>query len=83
VWASDKGIITRLAKHTRALAEDNPGRDVNLVYSAMGARSGDFSHMMSDALLGQLEGSPISPKAVSNSVRASAPFKRRRFPFNT
>jgi hypothetical protein len=64
-WASDKGVITRLAKHTRALAEDNPGRDVNFVYSSMGGRSGDYSHMMSDALVNQLEGSPISRKAVA------------------
>jgi hypothetical protein len=59
-WASDKGVITRLAKHARELGQNN---DVNFVYSSMGARSGDYSHMMSDALLAQLEGAKITKKA--------------------
>jgi len=63
IWASDKGVITRLAKNARELGQT--GKDVNFVYSSMGARSGDFSHMMSDALLAQLPGSKITKKSIA------------------
>lgn len=67
-WASDKGVITRLAKQAQGLAET--GKDINFVYSSMGARSGDFSHMMSDALLAQLPGAKV-PKAVRSDFDAT------------
>jgi len=40
IWAADKGRITRIARQTRALAEME--RPIYGVYSAMGARSGDY-----------------------------------------
>lgn len=63
IWASDKGVITRLAKHARELGET--GKDINFVYSSMGARSGDYSHMMSDALLAQLPDAKITKKSIA------------------
>lgn len=63
IWASDKGVITRLAKHARELGET--GKDVNFVYSSMGARSGDYSHMMSDALLAQIPDAKITKKSIA------------------
>jgi hypothetical protein len=62
IWASDKGQITRIARRTRALAQME--RPIYGVYSAMGARSGDFSTMMSDALLSQIEAKGVPFKAV-------------------
>ena len=62
IWASDKGVISRLVGHAQNLAET--GKPVNKVYSAMGARSGDFSTMMSDALLNQIPNSKITKKTV-------------------
>ena len=64
VWASDKGPITRMAKYARKLAKDNEGTDLNLVYSSMGARSGDYSHHMTDALLSQMKSAPVTKKAI-------------------
>jgi hypothetical protein len=61
VWASGKPVIGRLSNQARNLAETT-GKDVNMVYSGMGARSGDFSTMMSDALIGQIEASNIPSK---------------------
>jgi hypothetical protein len=62
IWASDRARITRIARQTRALAEME--RPIYGVYSAMGARSGDFSTMMSDALLSQLEANGVPSEAV-------------------
>jgi hypothetical protein len=61
IWASDRGRITHIARRTRALAEME--RPVYGVYSAMGPRSGDFSTMMSDALLSQIEANGVPFKA--------------------
>jgi hypothetical protein len=61
VWAADKGQITRIARQTRELADT--GRPINGVYSAMGGRSGDFSTMMSDALLSQIEANGVPGNA--------------------
>jgi len=60
-WASDKGVITRLTKLARNLSAE--GDDVNFVYSSMGARSGDFSTMMSDAILAQIPNLKITKKS--------------------
>jgi hypothetical protein len=61
IWASDRGRITHIARRTRALAEME--RPIYGVYSAMGPRSGDFSTMMSDALLSQIEANGVPFKA--------------------
>jgi hypothetical protein len=57
-WASGKGKVTTLAGRVRDAAKE--GDPVNLVYSAMGARGGDFSTMMADAVLGQLPGAKVT-----------------------
>jgi hypothetical protein len=49
VWASDPGIISRLAK--RARFEADQGFDPHLSYTAMSNRSADYSHHMTDTLL--------------------------------
>ena len=45
VWASDPAVISGYAKQAR----DNPG--LLGIYSAMGARSGDFSHHVADVIV--------------------------------
>jgi hypothetical protein len=64
IWASDKGAISRLARQMRDLAGAT-GRPVNAVYSAMGARSGDHSTMMTDALLSQIGANGVPREAAS------------------
>lgn len=49
VWASDPGVIARLAK--RARFEAGQGFDPYLSYTAMSNRSADYSHHMTDTLL--------------------------------
>ena len=74
VWASDKPVIGRLANYTRELGQT--GNPLNLVYSAMGARSGDASHMMADALLQQMPGAQVTKKAAKefdSSLRKQLP----------
>ncbi len=63
VWASDPAVIKSIAKFGKERAEET-GKDVNFVYSSMGARAGDFSHMMSDAILAQMQGRPFSKDAL-------------------
>ena len=69
IWAADKGAISRLARQTRDLAETT-GRPVNGVYSAMGARSGDHSTMMTDALLSQIAANGV-PREAANALDAN------------
>ena len=74
VWASEKAAASKMANLGRTLGAD--GKDVNLVYSAMGARSGDYSHMTADALLGQLGNAPITRDATATfnaAMRAQNP----------
>ena len=63
MWASTPGATSTMAGRVRDLAES--GKDVYGAYSLMGPHSGDFSTMMSDALLGQLHVSDISKKGVA------------------
>lgn len=73
-WASGKSPIGRLARVTREQAAN--GDDVYGVYSAMGHTGGDFSTMMSDALLAQLPASRIlkkDVKALDKEIRALRP----------
>jgi len=60
-WASGQGVITSLGKLVRQTAEK--GDPVYFAHSSMSGESGDFSHMMTDALLAQIAGSKISKKA--------------------
>lgn len=57
-WASQKSIISRLAN----IARENP--DPYLAYTAMSNRAGDYSTIMTDALLSQLPESKILKKDV-------------------
>lgn len=61
-WASDLGVVTRLANKTRRLAETG---DVYFPYTAMGERSVDFSHHVSDTLSEMLKQQGVSKKAAS------------------
>jgi hypothetical protein len=70
IWASDPKVISGIAKYGKKLGET--GKDVNFIYSSMGARSGDFSHMMADALLAQMQGKPISREAMQELNDAMA-----------
>lgn len=65
VWASDKGVITTMANRARQLAEKE-GTDVYLPYTAMGERSVDFSHHMSDTLAEMVKNAPISKEAAAD-----------------
>lgn len=58
VWASGQSRITGLDKHAMETARETQ-KPVNLVYTGMGGRSGDFSHMNADALLAQFPGAKI------------------------
>ena len=61
-WASDKGPITVLSKRVQEAASKGSG-DVYMVYTPMSHVGGDFSTMMSDALLEQIKGGKITKKA--------------------
>lgn len=64
VWASAKpGNANAIKNKAKALMEKS-GQPVHLMYSSMGDRSGDFSTMMVDALLSQVENGKITTKAL-------------------
>jgi hypothetical protein len=67
IWASEPDAMKTKAKYVLQTAQDFGDAPV-LAYTAMGAQSGDFSRMMSDAVMGQLRpsmGNMIDPAAVS------------------
>lgn len=61
-WASDKGVITRLSRQVQDAAKD--GDDVFMMYTPMSHTAGDYSTMMSDALLGQIPNRNLTKKSV-------------------
>jgi len=61
LWASEFTPMSRKAKSVRGLLEE--GEDPALVYTAMGAQSGDFSTIMRDAALAQFDPAKISDEA--------------------
>ena len=63
MWASTPGATSTLSGRVKDLAES--GKDIFGVYSSMAPHSGDFSTMMSDALLSQLHVSDISKAGVA------------------
>ena len=63
-WASGKPVVGRLAKQARELGAE--GDPVYFPYTAMGERSIDFSHHISDTLAEMLKGRPMSKEAVNN-----------------
>jgi hypothetical protein len=59
IWAASKGKIATMGNKAQE-ASAKEGRPVDLIYTAMGGTSADYSTMMSDALVAQLPGAPIS-----------------------
>ena len=57
VWASDPAVISGYAKQAR----ENPG--LLGIYSAMGARSGDFSHHVADVVVDMTKQADWIPKS--------------------
>jgi hypothetical protein len=67
IWASEPDAMRTKAKYVAKAAQEAGDAPV-LAYTAMGAQSGDFSRMMSDAVMGQLRpsmGNMIDPAAVT------------------
>jgi hypothetical protein len=61
LWASEKGPMQQKSNAIRGLLE--AGDDPALVYTAMGAQSGDFSTIMKDAMMGQFQPDRIADDA--------------------
>ena len=63
-WASStNNAATRILNKARR-EMDASGEPVHMMFAGMGPRSGDFSVMMTDTLLAQIEGGGISRKAL-------------------
>lgn len=65
-WASEPDAMQTKARHIARIA-DEYGVDPIMVYTAMGAQAGDFSRMMSDAMMQQIRPSMhnyVHPEAV-------------------
>jgi hypothetical protein len=60
-WASQQGIISRLAKAAEAASKTG---EPHLAFTAMSNRSGDYSGIMTDAILSQLPESKIAKKDI-------------------
>lgn len=72
-WASGKSVTNRLGNLVRREAEDAP---VYGVYTAMGERSGDFSHHVSDTLAEMLKHSKVTKagrREFDDTMRLIAP----------
>jgi len=63
IWASGKPVISRIEKNAAQLAEE--GKPVYFPYTAMGERSVDFSHHVSDTLAETLKQAEISKAAAA------------------
>lgn len=61
LWASELSPMSQKSKAIRGLLEQ--GEDPALVYTAMGAQSGDFSTIMMEAALNQFDPKQIKPAA--------------------
>jgi len=67
IWASEPDAMATKAKHIERIAQET-GEEPILTYTAMGAQAGDFSKMMSDAMMQQIRPSManyIDPEAVA------------------
>ena len=67
VWASDPNIIKMLSNKAKAAVE--AGYDPHLIYTAMGSRSGDYSHHMTDTLLNMFKDSKVTKKNIEEFDR--------------
>ena len=61
VWASDKGIISRLDKKVKSLSEETD-KPINMIYTAMGKEGVDFSTFPSGVLAEQIPSLKILKK---------------------
>ena len=61
LWASEKSALEPRAKSIQQILD--AGEDPLMVYTAMAGQAGDFSHHMSDAVMGLIEQSKITKKA--------------------
>jgi len=64
VWASSTQNAASRILNKAARLMDKSGKPAYLIYASMGPRSGDFSTMMTDTLLAQVERGGISQKAL-------------------
>ena len=64
IWASDPGVISILSNKAKAASE--AGFDPYLSYVAMGSRSGDYSHHMTDTLLEMMKKSKVSKDTIAD-----------------
>ncbi|MDA0335387.1 MAG: hypothetical protein O2782_09500, partial [bacterium] len=64
VWASNPGVVTRLQRNVNNAAREFDTDNINLVYTANGARNADFSTMTTDVILEQMPSSKILRKTV-------------------
>jgi hypothetical protein len=69
-WASGGGVVSRLQGQVDSAARQFDTDNINLIYSPMGARSVDFSTMMSDAMLAQIPTAQIA-KATKKTFDAT------------
>lgn len=72
VWASDKGVVSRIVGHTRDLAEQ--GKPIYGTYTAMSPTSVDFNTMLANVLAQQLKSSRLkkgADVAFNEAVRAA------------
>ena len=61
VWASDKGIISRLDRKVKSLSEETD-KPINMIYTAMGKEGVDFSTFPSGVLAEQIPTAKILKK---------------------
>ena len=61
LWASEKNALVPRSNSIDNILEE--GGDPLMVYTAMAGQAGDFSHHMSDAVMGVIEQSKITKKA--------------------
>jgi len=73
VWASDKGVISTIANRAKRIAEQE-GAPVYLPYTAMGERSVDFSHHVSDTLAEMAKGAKILKRSSDPAKGSAASF---------
>jgi len=69
IWAAGGGIPTRLENLVRKI-EQETGKPVYMAYSAMGHRSVDFAHHMSDTLSEMMKTAKITKKSAAEFDKA-------------
>lgn len=78
LWASEYAPMSRKAKTVQGLLDK--GEDPALVYTAMGAQSGDFSTIMMDAVMNQFDPAKISDDAAKKFDDRMVKLKMKGWP---